>query len=99
MASTDRDRKFYAMTLQRSFPDKYPDITDAEDFVDYAFQQAMYANPGRVFEDWAFQQQNMAGEPITVKDNHTVIFTDEMRKKIMEQGLPRLRKGGLATPK
>ena len=99
LASTDRDRKFYAMQLQRAFPDKYPDITDAEDFVDYAFQQAMYANPGRVFEDWAFQQQNMAGEPITVKDNHTIIFTDEMRKKIMEQGLPRLRKGGLATPK
>lgn len=104
MATNDRDRKFYAMTIQRSFPDKYPDITDAEDFVDLALEQNYSVgsgsfNTGRVFEDWAFQKQNMAGEPITVKDNHTVIFTDEMRKKIMEQGLPRLRKGGLATPK
>lgn len=102
MALTDRDRSLYAMQLQRAHPDVFEDITEAEDFVDAIVLRPTenYGNtPSSNFEDWAMQQQNMAGEPITVKDNHTVIFTDEMRKKIMEQGLPRLRKGGLVSPK
>ncbi len=100
MASNDRDRNFYAITLQRAFPDKFPDITDAEDFVDLALEQgAESVNPGRNFEDWAMQKRNMVGEPITVKDNHTIIFTDEMKQQILDKGLPRLRKGGLAQKK
>ena len=99
MASNDRDREFYAMTLKAAFPDKFRDITEAEDFVELALEQAIYANPGRRFEDWAIQKQNMAGEPITVKDNHTIIFTDEMKQQILDKGLPRLRKGGLAQKK
>ena len=100
MASNDRDREFYAMTLKAAFPDKFRDITEAEDYVDLALVDGVASsNPGRVFEDWAMQQQNMAGEPITVKDNHTIIFTDEMKQQILDKGLPRLRKGGLAQKK
>ena len=100
MASNDRDRNFYAVELQRAFPDKFSDITEAEDFVDLSLGDGVpSSNPGRVFEDWVMQQQNMAGEPITVKDNHTIIFTDEMKQQILDKGLPRLRKGGLAQKK
>ena len=104
MASNDRDRKFYAMTLNQAFPDRFSDITEAEDFVDLMMDQdyglgSGSFNPGKVFEDWVMQQQNMVGEPITVKDNHTIIFTDEMKQQILDKGLPRLRKGGLAQKK
>ena len=100
MASNDRDRNIFAVELQRAFPDKFSDITDAEDFVDLALEQgAASMNPGRNFEDWVMQKKNMVGEPITVKDNHTIIFTDEMKQQILDKGLPRLRKGGLAQKK
>lgn len=102
MALTDRDRSLYAMQLQRAHPDVFEDITNAEDFVDAIVLRptANYADhPSSNFDDWAMGSKEAAGDPIVVKDNHTIIFTDEMRKKIMEQGLPRLRKGGLATPK
>ena len=97
---TDRDRRRMAQDLQRYFPRQFDDITDAEDYVDRALvQRASSLDPARNFGDWIAETKMQAGDPMTVKDNHTVIFTDEMRKKIMEQGLPRLRKGGLATPK
>lgn len=102
MALTDRDRSLYAMQVQRAHPDVFEDITDAEDFVDAIVLRptANYGNhPSSNFDDWAMESKQAAGDPIVVKDNHTVIFTDEMRKKIMEQGLPRLRKGGLVSPK
>lgn len=97
---TDRDRRRMALDLQRYFPRQFDDITDAEDYVDKALvQRAPSLDPARNFQDWIAETKMQAGDPMTVKDNHTVIFTDEMRKKIMEQGLPRLRKGGLVSPK
>jgi len=97
---TDRDRSRMAIDLQRYFPSKFADITDAEDYVDRALvQRAPSLDPARNFGEWIAETKMQAGDPITVKDNHTVIFTEEMRKKIMEQGLPRLRKGGLVSPK
>ena len=102
MALTDRDRRLFAMQLQRAHPDVFEDITDAEDYVDAIVLRPTenYGNtPSSNFEEWVMQKMNMVGEPITVKDNHTIIFTDEMKQQILDKGLPRLRKGGLAQKK
>jgi len=37
--------------------------------------------------------------PMTIKDNNAIMFTDEMRERIMNEGLPRLNKGGLVGRK
>jgi len=37
--------------------------------------------------------------PMTIKDNNAIMFTDEMRERILNEGLPRLNKGGLVGRK
>ena len=34
-----------------------------------------------------------------VKGNNGIYFTDEFKKHVSEMGLPRMRKGGLVSPK
>ena len=40
-----------------------------------------------------------ATPPMTIKDNNAIMFTDEMSERIVNEGLPRLNKGGLVGRK
>ena len=68
------------------------DIDDADELC-YSYQTSDNEHQRRS------RRYNQAEGPRLVKGNNGIYFTDEFKKHVSEMGLPRMRKGGLVSPK